>query len=472
MLVNQNPHYDKLFDLLANNTGIYFRVSDKKRLVPEIDHLIKKEDLHLEGLIQMIETGEALTKPFYGPLINLITTEETYFLRDKDQLNIIQHKILPLVADHAEKSEESLLIWSAGCSSGEEPYSLAFLAYQRLASHIWQNLTIYGTDINHVAISQAKNAEYSTWSLRGIQDTDLIQLCQPVKNGWQVKQQFRAKVKLSVLNLTSAAQIHQLFKSKKPLIVLCRNVFIYMDKKTRQSILNTFREVIHEDGFLLTGHTEIQDLDKSDWVAVQHSGTSVYRPRIKSKKYQKSQPLELQPVKELPFKKKEKKVALNRPVIKSSRVVAKESIKRAASPQRVIEKTAKEPAMQVGDYFTKAYNLAMSDRESEALDLIEQLIKKDPLFSEAYYLRAILSRNRDQSRADLQRLLYLQPNHLMGNIEIASLHESAGDKEKSQRFFKNAMQILNNEQQVSENILYGEEDLESLHSLLKVKLGS
>ena len=82
-------------------------------------------------------------------------------------------------------------------------------------------------------------------------------------------------------------------------------------KKSRQSILNTFREVIHDEGFLLTGHTEIQDLDKSDWVAVHHSGTSVYRPRIKSKKYQEIQPVELQPVelqpvKELPFKKEEK----------------------------------------------------------------------------------------------------------------------------------------------------------------------
>jgi tetratricopeptide (TPR) repeat protein len=245
-----------------------------------------------------------------------------------------------------------------------------------------------------------------------------------------------------------------------------------MDKKTRQSILNTFREVIHEEGFLLTGHTEIQDLDKSDWVAVQYSGTSVYRPRLKSKKYQESQPVELQPVKDLPFKKEEKKVGFNRPVIKPSRVVAKESIKKAATSQRVTEKTDNEPNMQVGDYFKRAYNFAMSDKESDALELIEQLIKKDPLFSEAYYLRAILSRNRDQSRADLQKLLYLQPNHLMGNIELASLHESAGDKEKSQRLFKNAMQILNNEQQVSENILYGEENLESLHSLLKVKLGS
>ena len=83
MLVNQNPHYDRLFDLLANNTGIFFRASDKKRLVSDVDQLIKKEGLHLEGLIQMIESGEALTKPSYESLINLITTEETYFLRDK-----------------------------------------------------------------------------------------------------------------------------------------------------------------------------------------------------------------------------------------------------------------------------------------------------------------------------------------------------------------------------------------------------
>ena len=114
----------------------------------------------------------------------------------------------------------------------------------------------------------------------------------------------------------------------------------------------------------------------------------------------------------------------------------------------------------------------MSDRESEALDLIEQLIKKDPLFSEAYYLRAILSRNRDQSRADLQKLLYLQPSHLMGNIELASLHAKRWRQREESTLFQNAMEILNNEQQVSENIMYGEKNLESLHSLLKVKLGS
>lgn len=472
MLVNQAPYFDRLFGLLSSNTGIYFRGSDKKRLVLEISELIKKEGLHLEGFVKMLESGEALTSPYYASLINLITTEETYFLRDKEQLNIIQHKILPTVAEYAEKLEENLFIWSAGCSSGEEPYSLAFLAYQRLASHFWQNITIYGTDINHEAISQAKVAEYSSWSLRGIDDSELIQLCQPVKNGWQVKQQFRAKVKLSVINLVSAAQIHQLFSSKKPLIILCRNVFIYMDKKTRQSILNTFREVIHEEGFLLTGHTEIQDLDKSDWVAVQHYGTSVYQPKIKSKKYQENRSIGFKPVKNLPFKKEEKKTVFNRHVIKPSRIVAKESINKEAPPKRVAEKIEQESTIRVEDYFKKAYDFAMSDRESDALELIEQLIKRDPLFSEAYYLRAILSRNMDQSRADLQKLLYLQPNHLMGNIELASLHESSGDKEKSHRLFKNAMEILNNEQQISENILYGEENLDSLYSLLKVKLSS
>ena len=69
MIDNQALYYDRLFDLLANNTGIFFRVSDKKRLVPEIDQLIKKEGLQLEGLIQMVETGEALAKPFYESLL-------------------------------------------------------------------------------------------------------------------------------------------------------------------------------------------------------------------------------------------------------------------------------------------------------------------------------------------------------------------------------------------------------------------
>jgi chemotaxis protein methyltransferase CheR len=121
--------------------------------------------------------------PEWQYLIQQITTRESYFLRDQGQLQLLQQKILPELIHHRRQesfihhTNPTLRIWSAGCSTGEEAYSLAILLHQLIPDLFNWNFLILGTDINAEVIEIAKKGVYSSWSFRAIQLTGITADC-------------------------------------------------------------------------------------------------------------------------------------------------------------------------------------------------------------------------------------------------------------------------------------------------------
>ncbi len=185
------------------------------------------------------------THPTWQRLIYHLAIGETYFFRDIDAL---RSQILPrLIARKRNDGKYTLRIWSAGCATGEEPYTLAILLYDLLADIVSWKITIVGTDINLSALSFARRGLYSTWSVRGqVLESEHLR-----RRGtrWQVSDPIRHMVEFRYLNLidnhTGLAHAD---------LIVCRNVLMYIERERHSGIVARLSSVLAEGGELVLDH--------------------------------------------------------------------------------------------------------------------------------------------------------------------------------------------------------------------------
>ncbi len=187
-------------------------------------------------------------------LIDLLTTNETYFFREDFQLRTFSDEILQELRERKEKSgNRHLRIWSAGCSSGEEPYTIAMLLLDLPWLKDWR-VEVIGTDISQRVLHMARQAVYGESAFRTTDAVYRQRFFVSDGNGkWRVRDEVRSLVSISHLNLFDAARVTLLGRMD---VVFCRNVIIYFDQAGKKKVVDTFHQRLHPEGFLLLGHSE------------------------------------------------------------------------------------------------------------------------------------------------------------------------------------------------------------------------
>ncbi|MFZ5468967.1 MAG: CheR family methyltransferase [Myxococcota bacterium] len=211
--------------------------------------------------------------------IEALTTHETYFFREPLQLSAFYEELLPLLAK-ANASARRLRIWSAGCSSGEEAYTLAMLLLESRRFEGW-DVEVYGTDISKRVLATARRAEYGASALRATPASLIERYFLPAgAHRKQVKENARALVSFGHLNLLDA-EMSQLVPRMD--VVFCRNVMIYFDAPARKRVLRMFHEKLVEGGYLLLGHSENLISSTADFELVHLESDLVYRRPLRPK---------------------------------------------------------------------------------------------------------------------------------------------------------------------------------------------
>jgi chemotaxis protein methyltransferase CheR len=186
-------------------------------------------------------------------VVDLLTTNETYFFREDYQLRTFAEEILPEMRARKEAAgDRQLRIWSAGCSSGEEPYTLAMILLDQRWLDGWR-VEIIGTDISQKVLQIARQGEYGDASFR---NTDAVQKRRFfTENGGKsrIRDEVKSLVTISHLNLFDQARVALLGKMD---IIFCRNVIIYFDLDGKKKVIDSFFRRLHPEGFLLLGHSE------------------------------------------------------------------------------------------------------------------------------------------------------------------------------------------------------------------------
>ena len=184
--------------------------------------------------------------------VSALTTHETYFFRQTPQLYSFRDEVLPTIHKRGEhEGWKGLTVWSAGCSTGEEAYTLAMLIDETELFRAWE-VSVFGTDISRNVVRRARDASYRRGSFRTFPDRYRSYFV-PSADGFRVREDIRDMCRFGQLNLLEHDRAAVVGRCD---VIFCRNVLIYLDFEARRRVIDMFYERLNEGGYLFLGHSE------------------------------------------------------------------------------------------------------------------------------------------------------------------------------------------------------------------------
>jgi chemotaxis protein methyltransferase CheR len=217
-----------------------------------------------------IETAEGAGE--LGLLISALTTNVSHFFREEHHFRTLLSDVMSRLAPEA-RAGRRIRIWSAGCATGQEPYSIAMAILRSFPEAPTWNLRILATDIDEVALTRARAGRYADRQLDGVPPEDRRRFFRAAEgDGAEVREELRALIRFSPLNLISAWPLRGPFD-----VIFCRNVVIYFDAATQAALWPRFHGILGPEGILFVGHSE--RLDAGSARLFDSIGVTSYRKR-------------------------------------------------------------------------------------------------------------------------------------------------------------------------------------------------
>lgn len=272
-----SPEEYKLFsDFLEKACGIMLGENKQYLVTSRLQRLMDELDIpNLADLVKRMESGRE--KQLQIRIIDAMTTNETLWFRDNHPFEILRNEIFP---ELSKERNRPLKVWSAACSSGQEPYTMSMVAHEYGMANpgkLAKGVEIVATDISKTVLEQAKAATYDNMSLaRGMSDERKQRYFKDVGNRqWELRKEFRDRVRFTELNLMQSYLSMGKFD-----IIFCRNVLIYFSADLKQDIIGRMASALNPRGYLFLGSSESL-AGHSDMFDMVRSGGAVYY-RLKS----------------------------------------------------------------------------------------------------------------------------------------------------------------------------------------------
>ena len=397
--------YQAVLDIIQARTGLRANNGRFDAVVHVIDEVLAS--MHLAGVNSLLPalTTSAFTDPLWQTLIQAITVGETYFYRDQAHFEALRTRVLPqLIAERRKAGNKVLRLWSAGCATGEEPYSLAMLLHELLPDIETWRITLLGTDINLVFLERARQGVYRPSSFR--QETP-----QHLRNRWftvtpegyHLDRAIRDMVTFSPLNLAENGSSFQ-GRAMQVDLIMCRNVTIYFDQTATTTIIGGFYRALADEGWLVVGHSET--------LSTMYRGFTVCNFE-KAVLYQKTA---------------------------------------AAVPPPTRQPVPQSPAPAQDDHqqstestLAQAKEAADSEQWDEALAHLAQIEPEHLLRPEFHYLHGLVqmaAENAEKALWSLRQAVYCDPTFALAHYSLGELHERRGEYKLAMRHWRHALAAL------------------------------
>jgi len=493
-------------EFLMSKVGLFFDIKRKPDLARALNRRMKSL-----GIISYSEYFDALNQSFYEEkeLKNLIlhlTIGETTFFRSPDQFVALKNYILPrIIEERRGFGAPYLRIWSAGCSTGEEPYSIAIALKESMPDLDRWDVIIHATDINNKFVKFAERGVYPARKVRFVRDELLEKYFRFDGEGYAVDSALKKYMRFDYHNLSS--DNYRQFLGMD--IIFCRNVLIYFKRDRIREVIDRLRDVLVENGYLMLGYSETLFQISDDFASIHHGDAFFYR-RLGAREKEEIRQSDGLPEEFV------RKFINKRLSLITSRLSPESEGLPALSPTRYKEFTHystqmgetaqkaraeeiptphahEEPAnivKAVGaptsqdlsaeidlweegmeQYFQEkfeaakkifksiselhpnsaraklgeAFILANNGSDGQALGMLEKALLIDDLLPEAYYLRALLLEKDGETDAavkDYQNVILLDPDFVMAHFNLAILYMKKGLMRNSRREFSNTLNIL------------------------------
>lgn len=240
-----------LRDMVYEIAGIYFAEDSKFIMESRLQQSIKRKQFDNFRDYYFFLKYDQKRDEELSSLIDIITIHETYFFRENQQLQTFTQEILPELAQMEEKTKR-LRIWSAGCSTGEEPYTLSMLILENPLFQDWA-VEIYASDISQNVLQNARRGIYQAGAFRATDPYFQRKYFSKEISGFKINDPVKKNVNFLHINLNDRERWNLL-----PAVnaVFCRNVIIYFDLAAKKQVIEGFYGKLKEGGYLLLGHSE------------------------------------------------------------------------------------------------------------------------------------------------------------------------------------------------------------------------
>jgi len=461
-----HEQYERFRNLVLEASGI--ELPDSRRV-----------DLERAVLRSLEETGSQGTEELYrllreGPsgrraleaLVGRLTIGETYFFRNRPQFEALERRVLPeLIARRREARR--LRLWSAGCSTGEEAYSLAILLSRLLPDFDDWHVTILATDLDRTALEEARRGVYRTWSFRDVPNQ--------IKSGWfeerkgrfEVRPQLRDLVTFDYLNLVEDVYPSLHTDTHAMDLILCRNVLMYLRSQEARGVVARLHDALSEGGWLVVGHTDPSQTLFREFEAHNLPGTVLYRkpdPRDagasddRARAVERRNPVFL-PEASIPAP---RSVSASRPSPPRDRVSGREEGRhrieviraeavalfqagRVEEARRRLEEVAAEDSRDAEAPYLLA-KIAANRLDIEAAERwIDVALRRSPVHSPSHYLRGLLHQEEGRFEAALdfyRRCVYADPSFVLGHFALAGILGRVEQPRRARKSLENVIRLL------------------------------
>jgi chemotaxis protein methyltransferase CheR len=365
-----------------------------------------------------------LTRAHIEILASHLTIGETYFFRENESLEVFEQRIVPELLRSRHDGEQRLRIWSAGCSTGEEPYSIAMLLDGLIPDRDTWNVTILATDINPHFLRKAAEGIYGEWSFRGTPAVIRQRYFSKRKDGrFELHPRIRSKVSFSYLNLATDAYPSLVNNTNSMDVIFCRNVLMYFSEERTREVTRKFYRSLVPGGWLIVSGTETANALFPSFSAVHLPGAVLYRKPGGAEEPKPVEPATL-PLEPPPPS------APPRPVVAVATEIAEEPATRPASGHLLLD---------------KARQCANEGKLADAAAWCEQAISIEKMNPAQHYLLATIRQEQGEAEAAIQslkRALYLDPTFALAHFGLANIELSMGRQRQARRHFANALAAL------------------------------
>jgi chemotaxis protein methyltransferase CheR len=371
-----------------------------------------------------------LTQEQIESLASHLTIAETYFWREPLVFEALRAQILPDLIRAREKGNKRLRIWSAGCATGEEPYSIAIALHQVLPNLKDWNITLLATDINAHILRQAAVGVYRQWSFRNTPPGFMEKYFKRTDTGkYEILPEIRSMVTFAYLNLAEDVFPSSMNNTNAMDLIFCRNVLMYFNSARARQVGEHYYDALVEGGWLMVAASELSQHVFHRFSPIHFPGAIVYRKEDN----------------------KTPAAAVHPPAaIQTQKTTLQPPLKAVPPPRRPVSTptTTTEPvraAAPAADAALIVRELANQGKLSEAHTACEGAITKDKLNPGLYYLSATILQEQDrdgEAIAALKRALYLDPNYVLAHFAQGNLSQRHGKAAAAKKSFDNVLAIL------------------------------
>ncbi len=458
----------KFKDLIAHRSGLYFRDHDLRNLESAIEQRIKvkKFDSFATYYSHLIVSDKKDDE--FRELLNLLTINHTYFFRNKPHFITLREKVLPAIIErkrreHLRNSDQrlQLRIWSAGCSSGEEPYSIAMTIADLIDDLENWDINVLATDASQTVLAKAQKGIYQASSMRHVDDVRCQKyFTQKTNNKGKCEYEISSDIKKMV-----SFGFFNLMDEDYPMgfdIIFCRNVVIYFELKTTIEVMSKFYNSLVDDGCMFIGYSETLQFIKNKFQMATWKDAIYYFKNIDSQNIplqgeqvgEEKKPVDIDKVlgeiarAEALAKMESQPIAGEAPKKLEDIIVAVTKHLHLKEYDQGLDLITQGKAIDEKStdlFYLQAEILMNQGKSDEAKNSLEEALKLNSLFIPAHYLNGCICFEEDRfedAQESLRKALFLDNDFLIAHFYLAQVFKQEDKADDAIRQYRNTLKLL------------------------------